>query len=381
MHNGRKLFADTFCDVYEYLEPWIDDAFWNFDEFDPEAGSICVVGRKQTVEHTEKVRELCNSNVTVIFANSAEGSTTQIAQLRVLKLDDLVRTGKLLLLTGGRQSNEFPHLLHEHFLVRILKYEENLTEISQAHGIFDKVHKPYKFLFLNGRSRPHRKYLLERLQQLNILQQGLWTMLDGRASGNRQFTFVVNSQERMSTNTPITRLPDQYEVARYRNRNLRVDYPHQNCKMDLFDNEWGEIYLQKEPYVDTYFSLVTETVYETTHSFFTEKIAKPLAIGHPWIAAANSGFYRDMHSLGFRTFGHIIDESFDQIDHDQSRMDRIVDIVQDLCQQDLAAFLDAARETCIYNQCHLREVIDCENSSFAQRFFHFLDTHERSRIS
>jgi hypothetical protein len=375
MHNGRKLVADTFCDVYNLLEPWIDHGFWDFESYDPEPGSICIVGRKQAVENTEKLRNLCLQDCQVVFANSAEGSSTQLAQLRMLKLEDLILQGKMLLLTGGRQSSQYPCLLHEHFMVRILAYEENLAEMEKTPEIFSNTNKPYKFLFLNGRSRPHRKYLWHRFRQLGLLDQCLWTMLDGRGSGNKILKLIENDRDLMLDTTPIRHLPPKYEVSRYRQNQIKSpDYPHQFIKFDIFDNQWGEIYLEAAPYIDSYFSLVTETVLEHPYSFFTEKISKPLAIGHPWIAASNRGFYRDIRNLGFRTFSHVIDESWDSIDHDQDRMDRIVQVVSDLSRQDLGSFLSACESTCKYNQQHLHHVVQQENSSFAQRFFQFIDT-------
>jgi hypothetical protein len=123
--------------------------------------------------------------------------------------------------------------------------------------------------------------------------------------------------------------------------------------------------------------LVTETICaESNYSFRTEKIAKPLAIGHPFIVASTPGFYRDLHALGFQTFGHVIDESFDRIENAQDRMDRIVDIVDDLCQQDLASFLDQCYNTCKYNQQHLLELRTQVRQEFPQRFEQFILKHE-----
>ena len=82
-------------------------------------------------------------------------------------------------------------------------------------------------------------------------------------------------------------------------------------KHELFDNKWGDVYVKANLYLDTYFSVVTETVFEYPYSFRTEKIWKPISIGHPWVAVANCGYYRDLHNLGFKTFGNLIDESFD----------------------------------------------------------------------
>jgi hypothetical protein len=128
------------------------------------------------------------------------------------------------------------------------------------------------------------------------------------------------------------------------------------AKYELFNNEWGEIYLNARPYTDTYFSVVTETVFDYPYSFRTEKIWKPVAIGHPFIVAGNAGYYRDLHQLGFQTFGHVIDESFDLIENNQDRLNRISQVVTDLCQQDLASFIKECYNVCKYNQQHLAEL-------------------------
>ena len=140
----------------------------------------------------------------------------------------------------------------------------------------------------------------------------------------------------------------------------------------IFNQTWGEIYIEPEPYIDTYFSVVTETIFDYPHSFRTEKIWKPIAMAHPWIAASNFGYYRDMHNLGFRTFGHLVDESFDLIENNQSRISRIADVVEDLCRQNLSEFLLAAEDTCKYNQQHLQHMRTQVRKEFPERFFQFL---------
>ena len=377
MLDGRNLVVDTFSDVYDILKPWTDHEFWDLSQHVPIANSIYVVGRKQCVEQRDLVHQMAlDPQYRVVFANSAEGSSTQIAQLKALKLEQLVLDKKILLLTGGDLPPEYPHLLHEHFLVRILAYNENLQEMKKTDDIFSKLNKPYKFLFLNGRARPHRKYLWEKLRLAGLLDQALWSMLDGRGTGYRTLSLKHNGTELLSTNTPIQHLPPQYEVDRYRNNTVASsDYPHQFIKFGMFNNEWGEIYLESAPYVDTYFSLVTETVLEYPYSFRTEKIAKVLAMGHPWICATNSGFYQDLRNMGFQTFHTLIDETFDQIENSQDRIDRVFTVVKDLCQSDLPAFLAASRSICKYNQQRLHELVEQEISTFPDRFFNFIEQH------
>jgi hypothetical protein len=143
-------------------------------------------------------------------------------------------------------------------------------------------------------------------------------------------------------------------------------------KHELFDNKWGDVYIKENLYQDTYFSLVTETVFGYPYSFRTEKIWKPVAVGHPWIAVANAGFYKDFRNLGFQTFNHVIDESFDNIEDNNKRLDRIVQVVEDLCQQDLAAFIKECYNVCKYNQQHLAGMRQKVRQEFPERFFQFI---------
>ena len=132
---------------------------------------------------------------------------------------------------------------------------------------------------MNGRARQHRKYLYEKFKRIDILKHAIWTMLDGRpALKGTELTLVQDNTNLMTTVTPIRQLDSRYEVARYQNNSVEITEPkRQFIKQDMFHNTWGEIYIQTEPYADTYFSLVTETICEHGNSFRTEKIAKPIA--------------------------------------------------------------------------------------------------------
>jgi hypothetical protein len=377
MIGNRNLIIDTTSEVYRELRPWCNSEFWNFESHVPVPNSVYVLGRQQVVENIDKFKELAqDSQFVMVFGNSAEGSDTLVSQIQMLKLEDLVLAGKVLLIGGGDMEPHYPYVQHDHFLCRILDYQENLEVIDRAADIFSKIDKPYKFLFLNGRARPHRKYLWERFRALNLLDQSLWTMLDVRPTISRHFRLDDNGTNLMATNTPLKRLPPEYEVERFRNTKISdIDNMRSFVKHEMFENLWGEIYLQPEPYIDTYFSLVTETVFNYPYSFRTEKIAKPLAIGHPWIVASGVGFYRDIRNLGFRTFDGIIDESFDQIENNQDRMERIITVVQDLCNQNLQSFLSACESICKYNQQHLRQFALENKANFPDKFFNFVQKH------
>jgi hypothetical protein len=175
----------------------------------------------------------------------------------------------------------------------------------------------------------------------------------------------------MLTAAELKYLPSEYEVELYCNQ-IGKSSTDSNVKMTLFNNEWGEAYIKPEPYIDTYFSLVTETVFSGSNSFRTEKIWKPIIMGHPWIAVANRGFYRDLHNLGFRTFGNIIDETFDNIDDSQQRIEHISYVVKELCDSDLTRFMLQCVDVCKYNQQHVLELQKSHVSAFPQQFYNFL---------
>jgi hypothetical protein len=281
----------------------------------------------------------------------------------------------MLIIGGGDMDARYACLQYDSFLPKILDYSENIAAAARHEEIYNNIYKPYKFLFLNGRTRPHRKYLLESFKLSGLLDQSLWTNLDTTDAHGNRLSLFHDSQDLMHNRMPIRRLPTEYEYETYQDP---MDLAAENVnfvKNYLFKHTWGEIYLRAEPYIDTYFSLVTETVFDYPYSFRTEKIWKPIAMAHPFIAVANRGYYRDMHNLGFRTFGHVIDESFDLIDHSQDRIQRIADVVEDLCQQDLASFLKECYNTCKYNQQHLADMRFKVRNEFPKQFHQFINNH------
>ena len=361
------------CEVYDQLKPWLDDHFYNFNKHNIVPGAIYVIGRAQYNLNKDRIRELVTSNtISVVLSNPAEGSETLKAHCEhVHNCADLIQSGRVLLVGGGDMDETWPCLLYDSFLPKIHDYEENIAAITQAQALYSTTNKPYKFLFLNGRIRGHRKFLIEKLNIMGLLDQSLWSCLEGGLGGKINLSVPFNGQDLMLTHRDPHLLPAHYEVDRY-SVNVDRNLGHGYIKFGLFNQEWGEIYLKADPYIDTYFSLVSETVFEYPYSFRTEKIWKPVAMGHPWIAAANRGYYRDMRNLGFKTFGHVIDESFDLIDNSQDRLTRITQVVEDLCAQNLDEFLAACSSVCTYNQQHMLELRDTVRDEFPERFRQFL---------
>ena len=380
MLGNRNLIVDTHCEIYFQLKTRADSIFWNFKEHVTSGklipNAVYIIGREQLRLNAELVRQLVTDGVIdVIFSNPHEGSTTIKGHLLQYGILDLVEARKISVITGGDQEPEWNCLHYDLFLTRILHYKENLNAIQQYKDLYTND-RPYKFLFLNGRARPHRKYLLERFRVSGLLDQAIWSNLDPRIGEGlmlqetNSLSFIHNGVDLIQQSLPVKYLDPKYEVTLYSNR-VGKSTNSGFVKNDLFNNTWGDIYLKTEPYADTYFSLVTETVYLYPYSFRTEKIWKPVSIGHPFIVIANRGYYKDLHNLGFKTFEHLIDESFDQIDNDQQRIERTAEIIEYLCRQDLASFLSESQEVCKYNQQHFVEMAFRTQQEFPERFDQF----------
>lgn len=353
------LWVDHYCELAGMLnqvpQGWqATQHYYEFDRIPQNTEHVLVVGREQLRLHVDRLRELIQQGQRVIFSNPAEGATTFEQHVRWYGVEDLVSSGQLPCVVGGTVCGVNQQLLYDHFLTQPLRYQENCVAALQAEENFGSGEKPYDFLMLNGRSRPHRRWMLNQLQSRGLLARALYTCLDSH----------------MGT---IRVLPPQYEVAEYRPF-MQVDQQG-FVKNQLFGGKWGEIYINPAAYRDSAFSLVTETVAQGDHSFRTEKIAKCLAQAHPWIVVANRGYLRDLRDLGFQTFGHVIDESYDTVENDQDRWQRVLLTVQDLCDQDLGAFVQACRSVCEHNQQQLRELHVSLQSEFSARFWFWISKH------
>jgi hypothetical protein len=381
MLENKKLVIEPFCEVYDLLEDHADFVFNQLEKHKIINDAIYVVGKNQAFgPHSNKLLDAIeNHNCTVVLSYPTEGSQTLKNQVERVGFDKLIKEGRMLLIGGGSMEDSFKYLLYDHFLPKIFDYRENIKSSERYPEYYAKLDKPYKFLFLNGRNRLNRKYLLKRFELSGLLDQSLWTNLDSWHGTVKEIHLFQNGHDYMQDPMPVKFLPEHYEVSRYR-KNLNVQL-ETYVKFDLFDyngnKEWGEIYLNPEPYIDTYFSLVTETVFTYPYSFRTEKIWKPIAMCHPWIAVANEGFYRDIKNLGFHTFSSIIDESFDQISDNQKRIEYIATVVEDLCstKEKLQDFMTAARPICEHNQRHLWQMRHVVRRDFLGEFKSFLRLH------
>lgn len=104
------------------------------------------------------------------------------------------------------------------------------------------------------------------------------------------------------------------------------------------------------------YSLVCETDNQNRFSFFTEKIAKPLIAGRLFIVISGRHYLRRLRSIGFKTFGSIVDESYDEIAEPAERIRAAMAAADSLIAQSQKSVFEQIQEIVEHNQDLMTEL-------------------------
>jgi hypothetical protein len=192
--------------------------------------------------------------------------------------------------------------------------------------------KRYKFLFLAGSHRLHRTWLLVNFIKHNILQ-------------NCNYSFFANKKE-------ITEKMDGMlgKLFTKDDINLILNTDHSFPKfINILMGEWNLQHQLRSSDVDnfstSYLSIVAETMffqheygaanpyadvidYHYNFTFLTEKTYRAISLKHPFILASLPNSLGALRELGYKTFSPYIDESYDTIEDDQERLEKILSIIK-----------------------------------------------------
>jgi len=100
------------------------------------------------------------------------------------------------------------------------------------------------------------------------------------------------------------------------------------------------------------FNIVSETVFDYPEAFCTEKTTQSLMSKRPFIMIGPCGNLQYLRDIGFTTFSSIIDESYDNIEDPNKRLEAIMQLVLDLnkkTQHELINMVHEVKDTLIHN--------------------------------
>jgi len=207
------------------------------------------------------------------------------------------------------------------------KYNEDLVE-------FKPVNNKNLFLSYNRQPRIHRIRLAIELLRTKLFSRGLLSLY--KLNGPLPYA-LPHENEFLVNNSPFT-----------------ID-----SKYDLYYNL--AINITKEDYEKTFISLLTETLVDDGTLFLSEKIWKPIMVGHPFLVYGNKGTLKYLKELGYKTFDKWIDESYDDIEDRELRCCKIVSELtkfSDMSNDELKEIREEMKEVCEFNQGHFKKLYD-----------------------
>lgn len=209
------------------------------------------------------------------------------------------------------------------------RYEE--TEVANFKPIDDK----FLFLSYNRNPRPQRITFLLDVLECKLFHRGL-----------------------ISLNNLIHDAPDYCNIDdfNYLKDNAPFIIDH---RYDLDFNL--AINVTKEDYERTFISLLTESLVDDDTLFLSEKIWKPIMVGHPFIVYGNQYTLKHLKNLGYQTFDKWIDEGYDN-EPDRNRRSKMV--VEEIKKfenhtiEELTQLRNEMRNVCEYNQKHYKKLFN-----------------------
>jgi hypothetical protein len=106
-------------------------------------------------------------------------------------------------------------------------------------------------------------------------------------------------------------------------------------------------------YTDSYCNIILETHFDADGSggaFLTEKTFKAIKHGQPFVVIGCAGSLSALRELGYRTFDHVIDNSYDTIQDNTERWIAVRSTIAKLKSQNLYTWFESCRSDVEHNQ-------------------------------
>lgn len=173
--------------------------------------------------------------------------------------------------------------------------------------------RPKKYTCLNRvMSRHHRILLLSMLSNYNQLATGIVSAHDDKHTDD-----IFNNSVLHTTMSDENRdvLTNGYATLRPELPMILDDITVP--KFNFISAEMSEFYL------NSYYSVITETNFSGHAIYLTEKTARALHHKHPFILLSVPGTLKMLKCMGFKTFHPVIDETYDTIEDDIERISAV----------------------------------------------------------
>jgi len=230
---------------------------------------------------------------------------------------------------------------HSWQLKNWILYWANLTSTVRVNSNIPALEfgpKPWLATALLGGWMPNRGLLMDEMMSRGLLEKCL-------ANYHDRSNFTEDERQQLKSQWPERffnyRTPqlDQLDDAVF----LKIAFDNANntantCRL-LPDTKsgshgWISQLIPSKIYNSAYISIVAETENAAAPGtfFISEKITRPLLVGHPFVVFGCAGYLQCLRDLGFHTFSSWLDESYDLVTDTNKRIAAIVDSVEQFSQ-------------------------------------------------
>ena len=211
------------------------------------------------------------------------------------------------------------------------------------------------FLLLGGVAKDFRGLVTLEMLRRGLLSRGRWS------AGKYSFCNSIRNADMPQTLLSAGPFSSHYARALLANRSLVrslcTELPKVLDVAPDVKTPKTEFDSPHQLWRDTRFAVVFETTVETasgpdSFSYVTEKALKPLLNLRPFVMIGSAGTLATLRSLGFRSFGSVVNESYDGISARDVRAYSALDEAERLVQLPDSAWRPSI-ETVVHNQRHL----------------------------
>jgi len=216
------------------------------------------------------------------------------------------------------------------------------------------------FNFLARRDKDHRRYLYYKIKKFNLLEKG-------NISHHRTLHSHDTTQDDILFKNQLKEKLSKSDYDEYKIYSSETKLLNQNDELNSHTLEnpvfWDQFGLTYPKICNTAFlDLVMEASADSGCLFISEKTLKSIAHKKLFLIAGNPYSLKFLQHLGFKTFPHIFDESYDSKLCKVSRLDHISNELFKFCSLslgDIEKLKNDNKDILDYNYEHLVKNFDC----------------------
>ena len=252
------------------------------------------------------IREQWGDHRLIVLLNTEKNSSTKTEYLKKYNFKD---------------GYYFFHAFAAADWYRGYRYCTELIEPSQR-----KIRKKYiSFNRLTGGARMYRSVLVAELARLGLLEHG-HVSYNETCPENGHYTKFLNDENYIYQYNPnyLNSVKSILDGVKFP---LRID----TAQTASIPN--GSQTLSAIPEcMESFVHVVTETCFFDRKLHLTEKIFKPIVAKQPFILLGCANNLQYLKEYGFKTFNGWWSENYDVIEDPQTRLQAVVNIINDICQ-------------------------------------------------